>query len=215
MFKRRDKLNFLGRLCSWIWPKGGWTRATRYISLRLARMPGTSYSIAAGFACGAAMSFTPFVGTHLIWSGLLAWIVRGNIIVSLLGTVVGNPWTFPFIWVWLYESGNWLLAQNRHGTNAPHPDFYSTFTNLADALLRFDMGRFIDSAIPVVWPMFVSSIPTAFVVWFAFFFPMKKMIDGYQRRRRKRWAKVRARHAEKEPALAIAEENNKEQGATE
>jgi len=211
MFRRRDKPSFLNRLGTWVWPKGGWARATRYISLRLARMPGTSYSIAAGFACGAAMSFTPFVGTHLIWSGLLAWIIRGNIIVSFIGTVVGNPWTFPFIWVWLYESGKWMLAQNSEAGVIQHPDFYSTFTRLAEALLRFDLTQFVDLAIPVVWPMFVSCIPTAFVVWFAFFFPMKKMIDGYQRRRRKRWAKVRERQRKKKLLGADIPETANEQ----
>ncbi len=185
MFQRREKLNFLYRLRTWVWPTGGWVRAARYVMHRLARMPGTSYSIAAGFACGAAISFTPFVGTHFLWSGLLAWIVRGNIIVALIGTVVGNPWTFPFIWVWLYESGNWLI-KGRGKSVTQYPDFYSTFEQMTDALLRFDLGTLYESAAPVIWPMFVSSIPTAFVVWIAFYFPLKKMIDGYQHRRRKR-----------------------------
>lgn len=160
-------------------------RACRYVMHRLARMPGSSYSVAAGFACGAAVSFTPFVGTHFIWSGLLAWAIRGNVVVALIGTVVGNPWTFPFIWIWLYESGNWLLK----GSGAhigQYPDFYSTFAHMTDALLRFDLDKLFESAWPVIWPMLVSSVPTSLVVWIAFYIPLKKMIDGYQHRRRKR-----------------------------
>lgn len=186
MFRRREKPSFLNRLGTWVWPKGGWRRASHYIMHRLARMPGSSYSIAAGFACGAAVSFTPFVGTHFLWAGFLAWIVRANIIVAFIGTVVGNPWTFPFIWVWLYETGTWMLNTASEGADHQNPDFYSTFSQLTDAFLRFDVALFVESAIPVVWPMFVSSIPTAFVVWFAFFIPMKKMIDSYQQRHRKR-----------------------------
>ena len=185
MFRRREKPGFLFRLRTWVWPTGGWLRAATYVLHRLARMPGSSYSIAAGFACGAAVSFTPFVGTHFLWASLAAWLVRGNIIVALIGTVIGNPWTFPFIWVWLYESGNWLLRGNTH-TGENIPDFYSTFSNMTDALLRFNIEALIESAAPVVWPMFVSGIPTAFVVWFLFYIPLKKMIDGYQHRRRKR-----------------------------
>lgn len=185
MFSRRKKLNFLHRLRTWVWPRGGWIRTSRYVMHRVSRMPGTSYSIAAGFACGAAISFTPFVGTHFIWSALLAWVIRGNIIAALIGTIIGNPWTFPFIWVWLYESGNWLISG--HGDDAGnYPDFYSTFSQMTDALLRFDLDILFESAAPVIWPMLISSIPTAFVVWLAFFIPLKKMIDGYQHRRRKR-----------------------------
>lgn len=185
MFRRREKPGFLSRLRTWVWPTGGWVRATHYIMHRLARMPGSSYSIAAGFACGAAVSFTPFVGTHLLWAALIAWILRGNIIVALIGTVVGNPWTFPFIWVWLYESGNWLTKGKGHA-GASQPDFYSTFSHMTNAALRFDIEAIIGSALPVIWPMFVSSIPTAFIVWFLFYLPLKKMVDGYQHRRRRK-----------------------------
>ncbi len=190
MFRRREKPGFLFRLRTWVWPSGGWVRAWRYIMHRLARMPGSAYSIAAGFACGAAVSFTPFVGTHFMWAALFAWILRSNIIVALIGTVVGNPWTFPFIWVWLYESGNWLIKGGSQ-TGESHPDFYSTFTQMTDAMLHFDIDAIINSTIPVIWPMFISSIPTAFVVWFLFYIPLKKMIDGYQHRReRKQIAQV-------------------------
>jgi len=182
MFLRREKLKIFHRLREWAWPTGGWLRGARYIMHRLGRMPGTSYSIAAGFACGAAVSFTPFVGTHFLWAALLAWVVRGNIIVALIGTIVGNPWTFPFIWIWLFESGNWLIKGKSEAVG-PHPDFYSTFSHVTDALLRFDLDTLIDSAAPVIWPMFLSGIPTAVFVWFIVFVPLKKMIDGYQHRR--------------------------------
>ena len=185
MFLRRDKLSFISRLCTWIWPRRGWIRAGRYIAHRMTRMPGSSYSIAAGFACGAAISFTPFVGTHFLWATLLAWIIRGNIIAALIGTVVGNPWTFPFIWIWLYESGSWLIKE-RGEHAAQYPNFYSTFAQMMDALLRFDLEMLAQSAPPVIWPMFISSIPTAIIVWFLFYIPLKKIIDGYQHRRHKR-----------------------------
>ncbi len=185
MFQRREKLGFLLRLRTWVWPTGGWFRAVTYMMHRLARMPGSSYSIAAGFACGAAVSFTPFVGTHFLWASLMAWLVRGNIIVALIGTVVGNPWTFPFIWVWLYESGSWMLRGSDH-VGTLHPNFYLTFSLMMDALLRFDLEALVEFIVPVIWPMFISAIPTAFVIWFLFYIPLKKMIDGYQHRRSRR-----------------------------
>ena len=105
MFQRRHKATFIDKLIGFFWPKAGWKRSTKYIGHRVARIPGSPYSIAAGFACGAAISFTPFVGLHLAGGALFAWLIRGNLVASWIGTLVGNPWTFPFIWVGIYRLG--------------------------------------------------------------------------------------------------------------
>ena len=54
--------------------------------------------VAAGVAAGAFTSFTPFMGLHFLFAALFAWAIRGNLLASALGTFVGNPLTFPFIW---------------------------------------------------------------------------------------------------------------------
>ncbi len=185
VFSQRQKDNFLSRLKSWVWPRSGWKRSSRYLVHRLTRMPGSSYSIAAGFACGAAISFTPFVGFHIVISAILAWLMRGNILASAIGTVVGNPWTFPFIWVWLHESGLWLLS-NGKGDVIKHPDFHATFNQLGEAVLRYDFETLVEVVTPVVWPMFISSIPTAIIIWLVFYFPLAKAIQGYQHARNRR-----------------------------
>ncbi len=181
MFRRREKPLIHHRMRAWVWPRGGIMRAWRYVMHRLARLPGSAYSIAAGFACGAAISFTPFVGFHILISALLAWALRANILASAIGTVVGNPWTFPFIWVWLYESGTWMIT--RDSASGPMPNFEQTFSQIMEALLRFDLSSLIDSAMPVFWPMFLSGVPTALVVWFVFFLPLQRLINAYQKRR--------------------------------
>ena len=192
MFNRRKQQKVSERLYGWVRPQSGWKRAWRYIMHRLARLPGTSYSIAAGFACGAAISFTPFVGLHIVISGLLAWIIRGNILASAIGTIVGNPWTFPFIWIWLYESGNWILRKSSDKLTG-EPDFYASFNLIWESMLRLDVSTMIEAIFPVVWPMFLSSIPTAIFVWIAFYFPLVKLIDGYQHRRIRRLQKRAAK----------------------
>ena len=82
MFKRREKLSWKKRLSGYLWPQGGWKRYGRFILLKLHRLGGTPRSIAAGFACGAAISFTPFVGFHMILAAATAFLLRGNIIAS-------------------------------------------------------------------------------------------------------------------------------------
>src|SRR3546814_18711734 len=96
MFRPRNPLPVHKRVSGFLWPRGGWRRSGIYVSHRLRRLPGTPYRIAAGFACGAAISFTPFIGLHFVLSAALALIVRGNIIESAISTVVGNTWTLAW-----------------------------------------------------------------------------------------------------------------------
>src|SRR3546814_13256871 len=122
MFRPRNPLPVHKRVSGFLWPRGGWRRSGIYVSHRLRRLPGTPYRIAAGFACGAAISFPPFIGLHFVLSAALALIVRGKIIPSAIGTDVGNPWTFPFIWLWTFSLGHWMLRSGRRW-KAQHQDF--------------------------------------------------------------------------------------------
>ncbi len=172
MFKRRHKPTWLSRGRDFFWPRAGWRRSLSYLAHRIRRLPGTPYSIAAGFACGAAISFTPLIGLHFALAALLAWLIGGNLLASAIGTVVGNPWTFPFIGLWIYELGNWMLGING---------------NALPAEVGFTFIFFIfDRPSQVFLPMLVGSLPTAFVAWLASFWPLLGMVEGYQRHRAKR-----------------------------
>jgi uncharacterized protein (DUF2062 family) len=186
MFERRNKPHPVSRIRDFFWPRSGWHRASKYVFHRVARLPGTPYSLAAGFACGAAISFTPFVGLHFVLSALLAWAIRANVIASAIGTAVGNPWTFPFIWVWIYQFGLWLTTVE--GAHPATIDFASLFAEMMEALLRLDLRFIFDSAWPVFWPMLAGSIPTALVVWAVFYLGLNPVIASYQGRRARRRA---------------------------
>ncbi len=177
MFKRRDKISIFSRIRDFFWPQSGWKRSFHYLFHRLARLPGTPYSIAAGFASGAAISFTPFVGLHFVLGGVFAYIIRANILSSAIGTAVGNPWTFPFIWVWIYKAGRWMGASS--GDEATL-DFIQLFVDITESLLRRDFDHLAETVWPIWWPMFLGSLPTALAVWFIFFFPLKYLISSYQ-----------------------------------
>ena len=90
VFGRRSKQSWALRLRGFLWPKTGWRRSTEYLRHRIARLRASPHAIASGFACGAAISFTPFVGTHVVVSAALAWLIRGNILASAIGTLVGG-----------------------------------------------------------------------------------------------------------------------------
>ncbi len=191
MFKRRQPTPLWLRTRNTLWPRTGWRRAGRYVMHRLGRLPGTPYSIAAGFACGAALSFTPFVGFHILISAVLSWLIRANLIASAVGTLVGNPWTFPLIWVWLYESGR-RMGIGVGGKDAAEVNFTETFTGMLEATLMMDFHHLIEVAGPVFMPMLVSSVPTAATVGLVCYALLKPLVSRYRERRlRARQRRVR------------------------
>ena len=194
MFDRRDKPGAFTRFRDFFWPRAGFRRSGRYIFHRVARLPGTPYSLAAGFACGAAISFTPFVGLHFVLSAILAWLIRANVVASAIGTAVGNPWTFPFIWIFVYNTGVWLGALDGENTagDIEGLDFAAFFAHLMEAFLQMDGAYIFQTAWPVFWPMLLGSVPIGVVVWFLFYIALKPLIGSYQGRRASRRAKVKS-----------------------
>ena len=189
MFGRRNPLPVHHRVWSVVWPKAGWRRASRYMAHRVRRLPGTPYRIAAGVASGAAVSFTPFIGLHFVAAALLALLLRGNVVASAIGTAAGNPWTFPFIWTWIYTLGQWLM-----GADAAS-DFPATL----------DMDYIFERPLDVLWPMTLGALPTAVVVWIVIFWPVRGAVAEYQHVRHLRIRrKVRARLAKRD-AIRLAE----------
>ncbi len=181
MFRRRVTPSLLRRLAGFFWPSLGWSRFFSYLRHRLGRMAGSPHSIAVGLACGAAFSFTPLVGVHILGAVLLAWILRGSIVASVIGTAIGNPWTFPLIWAWLYVSGSWVLG--REAIEDP-PD------GLTLSYIRDHFWK-------VFLPMTVSGVPTALLAWLLFFLPVRRMVEEYQRARRWRMRKKVIRRRKK------------------
>ena len=148
----------------------GWGRIFRFWTFKLKRLQGSPYAIACGFACGAAVSFTPFVGFHFIFAAMLAWVMRGNIIASAIGTAVGNPWTFPFIWAGIMWLGTWILGYER-GQELPE---------------ELTIGSIFEHPETVLLPMLVGGLPTGVVVWIIIFLPIRRVVGNYQHHRQAR-----------------------------
>ncbi|MGJ3260714.1 MAG: DUF2062 domain-containing protein [Rhodospirillales bacterium] len=179
MFRRRDPVPVHRKAIASLWPKTGWRRATRYLLYRMGRLPGTGYAVAGGFAWGAAMSFTPFIGLHILLSILGAWLSRCSVVAAIIGTVVGNPWTFPFIWIWLYNSGV-AMGFGQTVVDAEAMDFTALFGAVTEATLRGDWAFIGEYALPVLMPMMVAAIPTTVIVWVTFFLLLKPVIERYK-----------------------------------
>lgn len=97
-----------------IYPRGGWWRAGTYVWHRLRRLPDQPHRIGRGVAAGVGVSFTPLFGFHFLSGFAVAWLLRGNMLASALGTFVGNPLTIPFIAVLSLTTGRMLLGLPGH-----------------------------------------------------------------------------------------------------
>ena len=129
---------------------------------KLSNIKGTPSSISKGFATGVAMSFTPFVGFHILLSLIMAKLTKQNGIAAVLGTMAGNPWTFPIIWYLTLNIGYLLLpSKSRYIPN----DFKIFFSKLFHAIISLDFNLFIYDIWPIFLPMLVGCIPCYIVVW--------------------------------------------------
>lgn len=147
-------------------------------------MPGTPHSIAAGVASGAAVSFTPFIGLHFLMGFAVAWVVRGNLLASAIGTAVGNPWTFPFIFALTGQVGVMLIGGDA-AAEVPAWNWDALFSEPAAYLTSF---------LPLVFPLLVGGVPVAIVVWLLFYFSFKGLLVGYHAARQsKRLARTQQR----------------------
>ena len=106
MFGRRNKRSVIQNIREFLWPSMGWRRTFRYVKYRLVRIKDTTASIARGMAFGAAISFAPVPGTHIAGAAFMSLITRSNVLASVIGTLVGNPWTFPIMWWGAYKIGD-------------------------------------------------------------------------------------------------------------
>ena len=183
----------------WIWPRRSWLRSGQYVTKRILRLTATPHAVAAGVAAGAFTSFTPFMGLHFIFAALFAWALRGNLLASALGTFVGNPLTFPFIWAATYNTGQFILHQ-AHSHAAP-PDILLATKNVMGAAFAFD-GRAALDALEQIWdpllfPMLVGGIPLGLLCSLPLYFLTRRAAAMFRESRRNKLiskaAEIRAR----------------------
>jgi uncharacterized protein (DUF2062 family) len=154
-------------------------------TLSLAPPPSNSasaHSIALGFAAGVFISFTPLVGFHLLLAAIAAFFLRGSIVASAVGTVIGNPLTFPFIWFGTYNLGAALLA-----LPGEQPKSELEIGALENTLISEDaLGLFEGlktSLAPVFWPMMAGSVPLGVVAGVACYCLVYCSTKAFQKKR--------------------------------
>ncbi len=197
MFRRRDYRPWYRAVFEALWPRGGWVRAAQYVQHRMRRLPGTPEQIARGIFAGAFVVFTPYFGLHFVLAVLLARVMRGSIIASLLATFIGNPVSYvPIAFVSL-ETGHFLLGTRVHGEI--NESLFARFGNAAGDLWHNFLAMFTDEHArwhelqvfwdTVVWPWTVGGIIPGLMCATVCYYLSVPVIRAYQNRRATRLRK--------------------------
>ncbi len=184
LFRRKRPEEFGEKLRVLLWPRRSFGRSFRYVSKRVLRLTATPHAVAAGVAAGAFASFTPFLGFHFVLSFLLAWMLAGNMAAAALGTAVGNPLTFPFIWVATLTVGRTLLPGQEEGL-VRHDAINQMFGELSFSELWKPMLE------PMIIGAFVIGIPFSLALYFV----VRRATAAFRERRRHRLAEKARKRA--------------------
>ena len=150
------------------------SRFFSYYKFKLARLPASSYAISAGFACGSMVSFTPLLGFHFILAVVFAYLLRANYIAALIGTIVGNPISFPFIWGLIYKVGAFIVDK-------PEDNLRQN--------INFEI--IINQTYDIFIPMLVGGAVLAIPVWLLTYFITYSFVSSFKKARIKKQKKIR------------------------
>ncbi|MDH4099518.1 MAG: DUF2062 domain-containing protein [Nitrospirota bacterium] len=112
--------------------------------------------LALSFAIGVFIAFTPTLGLHFPTALVLAWMMRLNKLMAILGTAMNNPWTFVPICgssVWLGLK-IWPVA-NETPINWSNLSFQN-LSMLKSYIMPFAIGSIILGVVFAVLSYFVS-----------------------------------------------------------
>ena len=192
MFRRRERRSILRFFNEVIFSLKGISRAIEYVGIRLKRIPDTPHKISLGMSCGIFASFTPLFGLHFLIAGLLSYVLRANVLASLIGTFVGNPITFPIITVFNLKLGEWILGSSEYSSG----DGGKVFEGFLDFIFLiyksfFTEGSIGESSVPrineflngVFIPYSLGGSLLGIFIAVISYFLLRPLVSTYQKKR--------------------------------
>ena len=195
LFRRRKPADFWDRVRTVLWPRRSFWRSAQYVAKRVLRLTATPHAIAAGVAAGVAASFTPYLGFHFFIAAALALVLRGNVVASAFGTIVGNPLTFPFIFAATLALGRFVLYGS-HPVSLEHANISTT-----QVYTRLDFQHLWQ---PFLLPMTVGGLILGAVLGVAIYLLTRWAAVMFRVQRQKRLAERARRRAKAGMAAAQA-----------
>ena len=192
MFKRRERRSIFRFFYEVVFSLKGITRAIEYVGIRLKRIPDTPHKISLGMSCGIFASFTPLFGLHFLIAGLLSYVLRANVLASLIGTFIGNPITFPIITVFNLKLGEWFLGSNEYSSG----DGGKIFEGFLDFIFLiykslFTEGLIGENSVPrmneflygVFIPYSIGGLILGISIAIISYFLLRPLVSTYQKKR--------------------------------
>ena len=188
-FGRKKKKRLIISIYNFIKIFFAFSRTKKYISLSIKRVKGTPQALSLGLATGIAISFTPFIGLHALLAIFISWIIGGSMAAALIGTLFGNPWTFPFIWYFTFEIGQFI----NYGFLSYEEEFsFKIIKKEISTLLVILKNIIVFANIPeleenleklkLIPFMIVGSIPLVFITWIISYFSFLIIFKSYKKK---------------------------------
>ena len=137
---------------------------------KLIKISDTPHSISLGFSIGV---FASFIGVHIILAILLSWILKANYFSSVLGTFIGTPLTYPFIWFSsLYVGNIFIPIEDFNLIELGNSSFYSL--------------EILSNIKPLIPSFLIGALMVGLASAFLSYFFVKKSIIFYRNKKRLR-----------------------------
>ncbi len=128
------------------------------------KLNDSPHKLAAAFALGVFIAFSPWIGLHIVSCIVLAWLFRLNKVVVLTATFVNNPWTTVPMYGFCLWAGFKLT-----GSDAALPEIEWTSLGFRDLFTVLK---------PFLWPFVAGTLTVGAVVallsYFLFFWMIKR-----------------------------------------
>tara|TARA_X000000950_G_scaffold268495_1_gene346087 strand:+ start:44 stop:634 length:591 start_codon:yes stop_codon:yes gene_type:complete len=191
-FGRKKKKRLIISLFNFIKVFFAFSRTKKYISLSIKRIKGTPQSLSLGLATGIAVSFTPFVGLHALLAIFISWVIGGSMAAALIGTLFGNPWTFPFIWYFTFEIGQFIsysffLYEEEFSFKSIKKEISTLLAILKNIIFFANVTELEGNVenLKLIPFMIIGSIPLVFISWILSYFSSLIIFKSYTKKVKK------------------------------
>ena len=191
-FGRKKKKRLISSIFNFIKIFFAFSRTKKYISLSIKRIKGTPQALSLGLATGIAISFTPFIGLHALLAIFISWVIGGSMAAALIGTLFGNPWTFPFIWYFTFEIGQFInygfLSYEEEFSFKVIKKEVSTLLAIVKNIIIFANIFELEenvAKLKLIPFMVVGSIPLVFISWIFSYFSFLIIFKSYKKKVKK------------------------------
>jgi hypothetical protein len=175
-----------GRLQRWLTtllpPGSGMAGTLRDTARRVVNLRASPHEIALGCALGAFVSMTPLLGVQTFLAIIFAFLLRASVPAAIAGTFIGNPLSWPFIWVSTYVMGLQIVGLE----GGFDPSAVQRNIALLWGALLDPSPQLLDATAallwPLLWPMLAGSIPIGLLTAAIVYYISRNAVRGWRMR---------------------------------